>query len=196
MYGPPGEPGCVAFRYSEDSSDATEYGAKFQEPRTPIEPSKAETVGVFHNQLGEPYSIKLVYPGFYHALDVGIPYCTIGFPNHKEKLAKLVEQGTLFFVYITSPVRRVIGLAQAMGSAEYRGDVDARRPWVVTLEWVIGPKADGVSFADVGLEVRARAGDSVYSIPVSVAASLMERLRSLCDLDQVEVARLRERFKS
>lgn len=156
--------------------------------------ARGETPGVVHNRLGEPYSIKLVYPGFYRTLDVGIPYCTVGFPNNKAKLAKGIKQDNLFFVYITSPVRRVIGLAQAMGAAEYRGDVDPERPWVATLEWLVGPKADGVSFADVGLEIRARTGDSVYAIPADIAAEFVDRLNTLCDLDQAGVFALRERF--
>jgi hypothetical protein len=154
----------------------------------------AETPGLVHNSLGDPYSIKLVYPTFYRSLDVGIPYCTVSFPSGKERLAKQIQEGTLFFIYVTSPVRRVIGLAQAMGPAEYRGDVTPSRPWVVPMEWIIGPKADGVSFAEIGLEVRGRPGDSVYAIPVDAAVRLMEALRLLCDLDEAGVARLRSRF--
>ncbi|MGI6666095.1 MAG: hypothetical protein ACOX5Q_01395 [Bacillota bacterium] len=54
----------------------------------------AETPGLVHNSLGDPYSIKLVYPTFYRSLDVGIPYCTVSFPSGKERLAKQVQEGT------------------------------------------------------------------------------------------------------
>lgn len=157
---------------------------------------KGETPGLLHNSLGEPYSIKLVYPAFFRSLDVGIPYCTISFPAGKERLARQVREGTLFFIYVTSPVRKVIGLAQALGPAEFRGDVTPARPWVVPMEWVIGPKAGGVSMAEVGLEVRARPGDSVYAIPTNAAVRLMEALRPLPDLDEAEVDRLRSRFET
>jgi hypothetical protein len=159
--------------------------------RTP----RAETPGLLHNSLGEPYSIKLVYPTFYRSLDVGIPYCTISFPAGKEGLAKQVQEGTQFFIYVTSPVRRVIGLARAMGPAEYRGEVTPSRPWVIPMEWLIGPKAGGVSLAETGLEVRARPGDSVYAVPEDNAVRLMDALRLLRDLDEAELARLRSRLE-
>jgi hypothetical protein len=174
----------------ESTSTSSAYGQE----RVPIR-ARPETPGVVHNRLGDPYSIKLVYPAFYQSLDVGIPYCTIGFPTSKERLARKVQKGTNFFIYITTPVRRVIGLARAMGPAEYRGDVDPMRPFVVTLEWMVGPKADGVSFADVGLEIRARTGDSVYAIPPEIGVEFVERLQGLCDLDQAEVESLRERYR-
>jgi hypothetical protein len=162
--------------------------------RPDIKASKGETPGLLHNSLGEPYSIKLVYPTFFRSLDVGIPYCTVSFPAGKERLAKQVREGTLFFIYITSPVRKVIGLAQAMGPAEFRGDVTPSRPWVIPMEWMIGPKAGGVSLSDVGLEVHARPGDSVYAIPEDAAKRLAEALVPLPDLDEAEVNRLRGRF--
>jgi hypothetical protein len=153
-----------------------------------------ETPGLLHNSLGDPYSVKLVYPTLYGSLDVGIPFFTVSFPSAKEKLAKKVREGARFFIYVTSPVRRVIGLAEAMGPAEYRGDDSPSRPWVVPMEWTIGPKAIGVSFKDIGLTVKARPGDSVYAVPAETGKRLTRALRKLGDLDQEEVARLRTRF--
>lgn len=157
-------------------------------------PGSVETPGLLHNSLGDPYSIKLVYPTFYGSLDVEIPFFTVSFPAAKERLAKKVQAGAKFFIYVTSPVRRVIGLAEAMGPAEYRGDDSPSRPWVVPMEWTIGPKLDGVSLKDIGLAVKARPGDSVYAIPTAIARRLSRALRRLSDLNQEEVARLRTRL--
>jgi hypothetical protein len=63
------------------------------------------------------------------------------------------------------------------------------------MEWLIGPKAGGVSLAETGLEVRARPGDSVYAVPEDNAVRLMDALRLLRDLDEAELARLRSRLE-
>lgn len=180
-----------------DSRGAQEVPARgvYYEPsghgsRTP----KDETPGVLHNSLGELFSIKLVCPTFFRCLDIAIPYCTVSFPSSKEWLAKQVREGMHFFIYVTSPVRKVIGLARALGPAEFRGDVTPSRPWVVPMEWVIGPKASGVTFSEAGIAVRSRPGDTVYAIPEDVAKRLVDALIPLPDLDEAEVARLRSRF--
>lgn len=154
-----------------------------------------ETPLLRHNQVGEPYSIKLVYPGFYLGMEAGDATCTVGFPAIKERLAKRVQIGHLLFIYVTSPERRIIGMAQASGPAEFLPERDPKRPWSLTLAWVIGPKSPGVKFADIGLQVKARVGDSTYSITDEVAAAIIARLQDMEELGPAELEKAKERYR-
>lgn len=154
-----------------------------------------ETPLLRHNQLGEPYSIKLVYPGFYLGIKIGDATCTVGFPAIKERLAKRVQPGHLFFIYVTSPERRIIGMAQASEPAQYMPELDQKRPWSLTLAWVIGPKSQGVRFTDIGLQVKARVGDSTYSITDDVAAAIIGCLQDMDDLSEDELRKAKERYR-
>lgn len=165
--------------------------------RMPLSPlaNGAESPLIRHNQLGETYSIKLVYPGFYLGMSTRELTTTIGFPLSKERLAKRVQPGHLFFIYVTSPERKVIGLAQSTGHAVFTPEQDFKRPWSVQLAWLIGPKSPGVGFADIGLQVKARIGDTTYSITDEVAAALIDRLQDMSDLSSLELSRLKDRYR-
>ena len=167
-------------------------------PKQPVRHPRApggESPLIRHNHLGESYSIKLVYPGFYLSINHRDLTSMIGFPLAKEKLAKKVQPGHLFFIYVTSPERRVIGLAQAVSAAMFTPERDYRRPWTVDLVWVLGPKMPGIQFTDIGLQIKARVGDSTYSITDEVAAVLIDRLQDMASLSQMELARQRERYR-
>lgn len=161
----------------------------------PSEAPMAETPLIRHNQLGEVYSVKLVYPGFYLAMMPNGLTTVVGFPVTKERLAKRVTPGHMFFIYVTSPERRIIGMAQATGPAEFAPEKDFKRPWSVDLAWVIGPKMPGVQFTEIGLQIKARVGDSTYSITDEVASAIIERLQDMDDLGSVELSRLKERYR-
>ena len=178
-------------RQARPASDVA--GSEYRLPAE-AEPFK-ETPLIHHNAIGEPYSIKLVYPGFYLTMKAGDAACTVGFPATKERLAKRIEAGYLFFIYVTSPERRVIGMAQATGPAEFAPEKDFKRPWSVRLSWVVGPKTPGVQFSDIGLQVKARVGDSTYSITEEVAAAIIGRLQDMQDLEARELDRLKAKYR-
>jgi hypothetical protein len=119
----------------------------------------------------------------------------VGFPTSKERLAKRVPPGHLFFVYVTSPERRVIGMGQVAGPAEFSPEKDFKRPWSISLAWVIGPKMPGLQFSDIGLQIKARVGDSTYSISDEVAAAIIDRLQDMEDIGSTELGRLKERYR-
>lgn len=190
-YPRPGEP--PVYR-----SDVVQYGEPVAEGVGSLPEQRMsgwESPLVRHNQLGDVYSIKLVYPGFYMSLTPRGLTATVGFPLSKEKLAKKVQPGHLFFIYVTSPERRVIGLAQAASSAVFAPEKDYRRPWQVDLVWVLGPKMPGVQFTDIGLQVKSRVGDSTYSITDEVAAALVDRLQDMPGLSAMELAKQKERYQ-
>lgn len=148
-----------------------------------------------HNRLGEPYSIRLVHPSFLLTLEPGGPTCTVDFPAAKERLAKKIWFQHLFFIYLTSPERRVIGMAQPATPVEFVPERNPRRPWVLELAWVIGPKSPGVQFCDVGLELRPRIGDNLCPIAEETAAAFIDRLNGMADLDAKELARLKLKYQ-
>lgn len=162
-------------------------------PLPPVD--EEETPLVRHNRLGERYSIKLVYPGFYLTMTHGADTCAVGFPTMKEKLAKRAKPGHLFFIYVTSPEQRIIGLAQVLGPAEFLPERDFKRPWVLDLAWVLGPKIPGVRFSEIGLRVKARIGDSIYGITDGVAGALTEKLGDMAALDQCGLERQKEKYR-
>ena len=182
-------PNAPCTRACDPSPASPEY---FRKPRDGV---LEETSLIRHNQLGETYSVKLVYPGFYLAMRHEDTTCTVGFPAVKERLAKRITPGHLFFIYVTSPERRLIGMAQASGPAEFAPERDFKRPWALDLHWVIGPKSPGVQFSDIGLQVKARVGDSTYSITEEVAAAIIERLQGMDDLGPAELEKQKERYR-
>jgi hypothetical protein len=153
-----------------------------------------ESALVRHNHLGEMYSIKLVHPGYYLTLKPGDLVTTIRFYMTKERLAKRVRPGHLLFVYVTAPEKRIVGMAQVVEPAEFLPEKDYKRPWSVKMAWVIGPKSGGVSFADIGFNVKPRIGDSTYGITQEVAAAIIEKLQEMKDLDEGGLAVLKQRY--
>ena len=165
------------------------------QPGLPGSPEDAaEALFINHNKLGRLYTIKLVYPDFYLGLDLGSQRCWVGFPAAKEKLAKQVESGHCFFVYVTAPERRLIGAAQAMGPVQYEPGRDYQRPWQLELAWLVGPKSPGLRFQDIGLQVKSRVGDTCYSTTEAVAQVIVERLSAMEDLGAHELERKQRRY--
>ncbi len=162
----------------------------------PIPPTlESEAPLILHNRLGRAYTIKLVYPGFYLSVNHGQVKFQIAFPLKKENLAKTVAPGHLFFVYVTSPVRRIIGLGRAMRHASFEPERDYRNPWSLDMTWLIQPKMPGVGFADIGLDVAPRVGDSTYSINEEVAAAIIRRLERMDDMTPADLALIKDRYR-
>ena len=179
---------------AEISSNGCGCGAVSGATQESVPGLSEEALFISHNRLGRLYTIKLVYPDFYLGLDLGSQSCWVGFPTAKERLAKQVESGHCFFVYVTAPERRVIGAAQAMGPARYEPQRDYQRPWQVELAWLIGPKTPGLKFQDIGLQVKSRVGDSCYSVTEEVASVIVERLSEMEDLGASELERKQRRY--
>lgn len=148
-----------------------------------------ESPSVKHNSVGAPYSVKLVYPGFYNEIDIDSKGFVVGFPKSKRRLAKQIETGHLFFMYVTSPEKWIIGLGRVLTPAREIGAGEGKRPFEVPLEWVIGPKSVGVRFVDVDLVVRPRIGDSLYALDVKDGLRIIARLRELPDVTRGDLDR-------
>lgn len=149
---------------------------------------------VKHNHVGTPYSIKLVYPAFYHEICAGHEEFKVGFPKFKRKLAKKVESGHLFFVYVTSPEKWIIGLGRVVDPArELEGE--HKRPYQVSLKWVVGPKSVGVKFTDADLIIKPRIGDSLYALEMKDALRIIERLRKLPDATSEDLEKRAQLYK-
>jgi hypothetical protein len=148
-----------------------------------------ESPTVKHNCVGTPYSVKLVYPGFYNEIDLDSKTFSVGFPKSKRALADKVEIGHLFFIYVTAPEKWIIGLARVLRPAIESQNQNCKRPLKVPMEWVVGPKRAGVKFVDVDLVVRPRIGDSLYAIGLQDALRLLRRLRELPDVTSDDLER-------
>jgi hypothetical protein len=140
------------------------------------------------NSAGD-WSIKVVYPGIYTQTHESYP--TAGFPKNRKKTAEQVSPGQRMFIYATHPIKRVIGMTKVTSSMK---QVGGQWPYSVDLEWIIGPK-QGVSFAEAGLDIRPRVGDTLYAISEEAAHRLIELLEAQPDLSDETIAYLSNEYK-
>lgn len=150
-------------------------------------PSVNDMADIKRHDAGE-YSIKVIYPGIYHHLDEPL---RAGFPKNRRSLARRVAKGSHMFIYVTSPEKWIIGMAEVTGPAEADLGANPKWPYVVPLRWEIGPKAIGVKFSDVGIDIRPRIGDTLYALGTDKAEEIKALLRQKPDLTAQDVARLR-----
>lgn len=170
---------------------------RFEEPQAKPEKLRRdarlesdETPGLRHNDVGELFSIKLVRPSFFHDFDFFSRRFEVGFPASKGPVAGRVERGDFMFIYVMSPEKKIIGLARAVEKAAF-DECGGKFPYRLLLEWESGPKSGGITFAELGLKVRPRPGDTVYSIDTDKAVDVAELVRSLPDLTYDELVTLR-----
>jgi hypothetical protein len=128
------------------------------------------------NKVGE-YNIKVVYPGIY--LQRNNP--TAGFPWNRKKVAEQLKPGDLVFLYVTSPEKKIIALTRVKAPAK---KIDSRWPYSVDLEYLIGPKSVGVTFEDVGIGIRPKVGDTIFSLRQDKAEEIIDLLKKQPDLDE------------
>jgi hypothetical protein len=128
----------------------------------------------------DDYMIKIVYTGIYSKIKANAPI-EIGFPKNRRKLAKDISVGQKMFIYVTSPVKKIIGLMTVISEMQESGKPEDRWPYNIKLEWEIGPK-QGVSFSDIGLPIRPRVGDTLYSIDIDKAKDIISLLNKQDDL--------------
>jgi chaperonin cofactor prefoldin len=128
----------------------------------------------------DDYMIKLVYTGIYSKIKENTNL-EIGFPKNRRKLAQEISVGQKMFIYVTSPVKKIIGLMTVKNGMQESEDPHSRWPYNIKLEWEIGPK-QGVSFSDIGLPIRPRVGDTLYSIDLDKAKEIINLLNQQDDL--------------
>jgi hypothetical protein len=133
----------------------------------------------------DDYMIKLVYTGVYSKIK-GNTSLEIGFPKNRKKLAENISVGQKMFVYVTSPVKKIIGLMTVSRAMQTSKDPNGRWPYNIELTWEIGPK-QGVSFNDIGLPIRPRVGDTLYSIDIDKANEIIKQLKKQDDLSESNI---------
>lgn len=138
------------------------------------------------NSAGD-WSIKVVYPGIY----VQGKYPTAGFPKNRKKTAEQVSPGQMMFIYATHPVKRIIGMTKVTSSMK---QVGGQWPYSVDLEWVLGPK-QGVTFAEAGLDIRPRVGDTLYAIETQAAHRIIDLLEAQSDLSDETIEYLANEYR-
>lgn len=137
----------------------------------------------------DDYMIKLVYTGIYSKIRNG-GSTIIGFPKNRRKLAEQISVGQNMFIYVTSPVKKIIGLMKVIKGVE---EAAGRWPYIITVTWEIGPK-QGISFSDVGLQIRPRVGDTLYAITDDKAKELISLLKGQPDLPQSTIDYLADEY--
>jgi hypothetical protein len=143
-----------------------------------IEPADSEWIA---NKTGQ-WMIKVVYPGIYEQRTTP----SVGFPKNRRKIAEQIAAGQMMFIYVTKPVKRIIGLTRVVSTVKA---VEGKWPYAVDLEWIIGPKL-GVTLPEAGLTIRPRIGETLYAIKEETAERILKQLKEHPDLDEDEVLKL------
>lgn len=133
------------------------------------------------------FSIKVVYPAIY--TQGKSP--TAGFPKNRRKTAEQVSPGQFMFMYATTPIKKIIGMTKVTSMMK---EVDGQWPYSVDLEWLIGPK-QGVTFADAGLDIRPRVGDTLYAISEEAGQRIIMLLNAQPDISEDTLAYLAEEYR-
>jgi hypothetical protein len=155
--------------------------------------AEKESPCIKHNEVGVPFSIKLMPAAFYHEIDLYTGQFQVRFPESKANLAVRLDPGDYIFVYVMAPEKRVIGLATVVEPASFVND-DDRWPYRLVAEWEIGPKFEGLTFQDLGIKVRPRIGDTIYSIHSDKAMDIADALRGLPDLTSEQLDSYRSKY--
>lgn len=142
----------------------------------------------------DDYMIKLVYTGVYAKIKEDGHSLLIGFPKNRRKLAEQISVGQKMFIYVTSPVKKIIGLMKVVKEVEECKDPESRWPYIITLEWEVGPK-QGIAFTDVGLDIRPRVGDTLYAITGEKAKEITDKLQEQPDLSKSTIDYLANEYK-
>lgn len=139
----------------------------------------------------DDFMIKIVYTGIYPMI-VESDTLKIGFPKNRKKLAEQISLGQKMFIYVTSPVKKIIGLMTVVKEIE---ETSGRWPYSITLKWEIGPK-QGVGFLEAGLQIRPRVGDTLYAITHEKAKTLVDMLNKQPNLPSETLKFLSKEYKN
>lgn len=179
----------------EDAGDPTTHeetvpeGSRQEKSNT----AEKESPCIKHNEVGVPFSIKLMPVAFYHEIDLYTGRFQVRFPESKTNLAARLDPGDYMFIYVMAPEKRIIGLATVVEPASFDSD-DDRWPCRLLVEWEIGPKSEGLTFRDLGIKVRPRIGDTIYSVQSDKAMDIADALRALPDLTQEQLDSYRRKY--
>ncbi len=145
----------------------------------------------FQTNVISDYMIKLVYPRVYEKFLKG-ETIEIGFPKNRGKLLTETKAGQNVFLYVASPVKKIIGLGVITNGFIETGT--ERWPNGIEIKMKIGPKR-GLTFNDVNLPIRPRPGDTIFSISKSKAYEIIAALNSQEDLSVDNVRFLADEYK-
>jgi hypothetical protein len=143
----------------------------------------------FRKWYVSPYIIKIVYPGFYKC--VGKP--TLGFPTHRKSLATHIQIGQKCFVYVTSPIKKVIALVEIVSSMKIT--TSPRWPFDFDVKFIIPPK-QGISLNDIEIEQRLRPGDTMIHISNQKALEIISKLNSQPELTSEQIDKLSKEYEN
>lgn len=144
---------------------------------------------VWRNNTVDDYMIKLVFPGIYCNIDKP----TAAFPKNRRKIAEQLYPGQYMFMYVTSPVKKIIALAKVTSAC--KENPGSRWPYYVDLEWVIKPRTGLTLNEDCGLDIRPRPGDTLYSLSKDKANEIINKLKSQKELDENTLEYLANEYK-
>jgi len=140
--------------------------------------SNKKNIQPWQSNFVTDWMIKLVHPSIYAQKE----QLSVGFARNRRKIAASIYPDQKMFIYVTVPVKRIIGLATVIGKMEVIEE--NRWPYQVPLKWEIGPKEVGISLKDAGMDVRPRPVDSLYGITEEIAEKVIQILIEQKDISK------------
>lgn len=129
------------------------------------------------NSVGD-YMIKVLYPGILQKQHRADPKA--GFPNNRKLLAQQIKPGQTMIIYSTDPIKKIIGVGE---TTSFMKEVDSQWKYSIDFKWIVPPK-HGLTFEEVGLDIRVIVGDTIFSLTPKKANEIIERLKQQPDLDE------------
>ncbi len=133
------------------------------------------------------YIIKILYPGFYKRISNPI----IGFPPNRHSLAKQLSIGQNFFIYLTSPEKKIVALVEITSNMR---TVPGRWPYEFDVKFIINPKP-GITLQSAGINFRPRIGDTHIPINNQDANHVINLLESQPDLTPSQLTTLKNQYQ-
>lgn len=190
-----GETSCGAPSYYQPDYQPERRETYYQShsgPTKKTSTAERESPCIKHNDVGAPFSIKLMPVSFYHEIDLSTGRFHVKFPESKASLASRLGAGDYLFIYVMAPEKRIIGLASVLERVYF--DESDEWPCRLLAEWEIGPKYSGLTFRELGLKVRPRIGDTIYSVQSEKAMEIADALRLLPDLTPEQLEHYRNTY--
>lgn len=117
------------------------------------------------------FMVKIMYDELLKRIDSP----TVGFPNTQvgRLKAEKLNDDDIMFIYVTSPIQKIIGLAKVKGPY-FREN--SRWPHQVPIDWIIPPRDPGVMLKEANITYRPNRGDSEFWISYDSAKLLINKL--------------------
>ncbi|MBS4032026.1 MAG: hypothetical protein KGZ63_11510 [Clostridiales bacterium] len=141
--------------------------------------------------LGSGYGLKVLYADWVNRTE------RLAFPKNRKTVAESMTPGTNCLIYLTSPIKRIVGATTITGTVEDgkknwpdQAEIFARWPYVVPHELITPKLKTGLTLKEAGIDFRPRPGDTFKAIDKDTFDKILAILETQDDYDWEQFLRL------